>query len=159
MNNKIKPVKKRYETLHDQSLSMVNVIILIMIIYWICHLIKCIIKTKSLTTAFLKSVISDAAPFIFVPCIIAIIIFFLDWAIYTAFKNAALKHGKVFNGYISKEIKQSRINRNGGYTTYRYIVDLDNGEKVKSTVYMSQISEKKCVVHKHRGIVVLTDFE
>ena len=150
---------KSYETLHDTSLSMVNTIILILTIYWICHFIKCIIKTKSLTTALLKSVISVAAPVIFVPCIIAILIFFLDWAIYTVLKKVVLKHGKVFNGYISKEIKQSRINRNGGYSTYRYIVDLDNGTKVKSTVFTSQISQSKCVVHKYLGIVVLTDFE
>ena len=103
--------------------------------------------------------VSDAAPIIFVPCIIAILIFFLDWAIYAVLKKVVLKHGKVFNGYISKEIKQSRINRNGGYSTYRYIVDLDNGTKVKSTVFTSQISESKCVVHKYLGIVVLTDFE
>ena len=138
---------------------MVNTIILILTIYWICHLIKCIIKTKALTSALIKSVSSDAAPIIFVPCIIAIIIFFSDWAIYKAVRKAALKHGKAFNGYISKEIKQSRINRNGGYATYRYIVDLDNGTKVKSTVFTSQISESKCVVHKYLGIVVLTDFE
>ena len=148
-----------YKTTHETKLSLAKFIGVILLIYCAYRYIKCLFITKSCISAFSAAVFDDAAPIIIVVLLIYMIISFIDWAIYSFFKKKVLSSGTIYNGIIKEEIKQTRISRGGGYLTYKYIVELDDGTTVKSPVYISRIYHKKCIVHKYLGIIVLTDFE
>lgn len=93
------------ETLHDQSGTVLEGFSNGLLIYFVYRYIKCLFITKSLTSAFIEACLGDYAPFIFVPFLIAIIIYFIDWAIYTLIKKKVIRSGKTYNGIITKEIK------------------------------------------------------
>ncbi len=148
-----------YTTPHEERLSFVKFMGVLLVGYCAYRYIKCMVISKSFIVAFHNAFFDDVAPLIIVVFIISIIIPFIDWVLYYIIKRITVSYGTTYTGIIKEEIKQSRISRGGGYLTYRYIVVLDDGTTVKSPVYTSPVYHKKCIVHKYLNVIVLTDFE